>query len=215
MAVKYYDEALYNKIQSWITDPNVRILKTNETLENFRIRADENKDKPLELPFINISTDKTFQILRLGRTPLSCSGKIVTKTKTYTIPLNAIPISLSYQIDIYTERYEEAYEYLREIIFNFTNHPKITIEIPYNDIKFKHNAYVRLLADVEDNSDIPERLFKTQFTRWTLSLTIDDAYLFSVPKQVIPVIEEIDLDLAHTKDGEVIIDESSIVFKKS
>ena len=50
-----------------------------------------------------------------------------------------------------------------------------------------------MLADVEDNSDIPERLFKTQFTRWTLSVTIDDAYLFSAPTMPIPVIESISL----------------------
>ena len=31
MAVNFYDEALVKKIQGWITDPNLRILKPNET----------------------------------------------------------------------------------------------------------------------------------------------------------------------------------------
>jgi len=34
---------------------------------------------------------------------------------------------------------------------------------------------------VSDNSDIPERLIKDQFTRMSLKINIDDAYLFSVP----------------------------------
>lgn len=194
MAIKYYDEALFNKIQSWIKDPSMRILKTDETLESFRIRADKGDDGALKLPFINITRDKNFEILRLGRNPLSCSGVIIAAGKKTAIPLNAIPVSLSYQIDIYTQDYAQADIYLRELIFNLVNHPKITIEIPYNNVKFKHNAYVRLLADVNDNSDIPERLFKTQFTRWTLQITIDDAYLFSAPTIEIPTIEELSFE---------------------
>lgn len=209
MAVKYYDEALYNKIQSWIRDSSMRILKPDETLETFRIRADKGDDKALTLPFINISRDKTFEILRLGRTPLSCSGKVVGASDSILIPLNAIPISLSYQIDIYTQSYAQADIYLRELIFNLVNHPKITITIPYNNIKLNHNAYVRLLSDVEDNSDVPERLFKTQFTRWTLSVTIDDAYLFSAPTVDVPKIESVCLDIAQEQVGELIIDEST------
>ena len=211
MAISYYDEALYQKIQSWIKDPKMRILKPDETLETFRIRADKGEDKPITLPFINISRGKSFEILRRGRTPLSCSGKIVAGSKKVIIPLNAIPISLTYQIDIYTQSYEEADVYLREILFNLINHPRLTIEIPYSNLKFKHNAYVRVLSDVNDNSDVPERLFKSQFTRWTIDLTIDDAYLFGAPQIETPQIEEIYLDIAR-KDGiEIVVDESTKV----
>ena len=212
MAVKYYDEAVYNKIHNWFPeDSKMTILKVDDTLENFRIRADKGNDKPIELPFINISRDKSFEILRLGRTPLSCSGRIVLKGSEKAIPLNAIPISLSYQIDIYTQRYSEADVYLREIIFNLINHPRLTINVPYNDINFKHYGTVRLLADVQDNSDIPERLFKTQFTRWTLNITIDDAYLFSAPATTIPTIETLGLDIDREDGGEIIVDDSSLV----
>lgn len=212
MAIRYYDEALYNKIHAWFPeDSKMTILKVDDTLENFRIRADKGNDKPIELPFINISRDKSFEILRLGRTPLSCSGRIVLKGSEKAIPLNAIPISLSYQIDIYTQRYSEADVYLREIIFNLINHPRLTINVPYNDINFKHYGTVRLLADVQDNSDIPERLFKTQFTRWTLNITIDDAYLFSAPATTIPTIETLGLDIDREDGGEIIVDDSSLV----
>ena len=122
MAIKYYDEALYNKIQSWIRDPNMRILKADETLESFRIKADKTGDSPLKLPFVDISRTSQFEILRLGRTPLSCSGTIVAAGQETIIPLNAIPISLSYKIDIYTQDYAQADIYLRELIFNLVNH---------------------------------------------------------------------------------------------
>ena len=44
-----------------------------------------------------------------------------------------------------------------------------------------HDSTVRVESTVSDNSDIPERLISGQFTRMTLRLIIDDAWLFSVP----------------------------------
>ena len=35
-------------------------------------------------------------------------------------------------------------------------------------------------SDISDNSDIPERLISGQFTRYTIQLEIDDAYLFDI-----------------------------------
>lgn len=39
-------------------------------------------------------------------------------------------------------------------------------------------SHIRLSPDIEDNSDIPERLIQGQFTRRTISINVDDAYLF-------------------------------------
>ena len=41
-----------------------------------------------------------------------------------------------------------------------------------------HNSNIRLSENIDDNSGIPERLIEGQFTRLTLSINIDDAYLF-------------------------------------
>ena len=35
--------------------------------------------------------------------------------------------------------------------------------------------------EIQDNSDIPERLISGQFTRFTIAITVDDAYIWSVP----------------------------------
>lgn len=92
--------------------------------------------------------------------------------------LNGIPIQLNYSIDIYTRFLEEAEEYVRNFVYNIINYPKLSIEIPYNDSKYIHNANIILNADINDNSDIPERLIPGQFTRKTIEIIIDDAYLF-------------------------------------
>ena len=41
-----------------------------------------------------------------------------------------------------------------------------------------HDSNIRLSENIDDNSGIPERLIEGQFTRLTLSINIDDAYLF-------------------------------------
>ena len=39
---------------------------------------------------------------------------------------------------------------------------------------------MRIISNVDDNSDVPERLIPGQFTRLTFGLTVDDAYLFDI-----------------------------------
>ena len=56
----------------------------------------------------------------------------------------------------------------------------MNIEIPYEDCKLTHDANIRISSEVDDNSDIPERFMPGQFSRLTLGINIDDAYLFDV-----------------------------------
>ena len=54
------------------------------------------------------------------------------------------------------------------------------VEIPYHDLGIFHDSNIRLASDVDDNSDVPERLISGQFKRYTIEIVIDDAYLFDV-----------------------------------
>jgi hypothetical protein len=79
--------------------------------------------------------------------------------------LNAIPIKLQYQLDIYTKTAEAGDEYLRQFLFKLINNPAIKIIIPYNGINVEQIANIRVLNSVTDTSAISERLFPGQFTR--------------------------------------------------
>ena len=181
MAIRFYDEALVDKIQKWVKDPKIQILKPDEFSRLIQIKADQNKDKPLTLPLIALSRESQLEIKNVSKKALTFDGMMFEANVEKTMQLNAIPILINYQLDIYTRYFEEADEYLREFLFNLINHPKLTIKIPYNGVNLEHNAYVNILSTVEDNSDIPQRLFSDQFTRFTIKLVIDEAYLFSVP----------------------------------
>lgn len=180
MAVRFYDEALLKKFQKWTADTQVQLTGINETRRLFEVVADKTNDKPIQLPLIALSRNGGYTIQEKYKQPRSYNGSALVVTTDSGAKLNAIPIGISYQIDIYARHLAEADEYARNIVFNIINYPKLNIEIPYEDSGLTHDANIRLVTDVEDNSDIPERLISGQFTRFTIGIDIDDAYLFDV-----------------------------------
>ena len=172
MAFYYYDQALLEKIQGWVGDNKIKITGPEETRRLFQYRADVNNDEPIQLPLITLRRNREVNILSTNKKPLVFDGLTLNATKEKSDQLNGIPIHLSYQIDIYTRYERECDEYVRNFIFNIIKFPKIQIQIPYND------SNIRLEGSVTNNSDISERLVAGQFTRFTIPIYIDDAYLF-------------------------------------
>ena len=178
MAISYFDKALLNKVKSWVNDPNMTITGPDETKRLFQYKADISGDQPIQLPLIALRRGRDVEILSTNKKPLTFDGATIEANRERSGILNGIPISIKYQLDIYTRYYQEADEYIRNFIFQFINFPKIDIVIPYNDANIEHSSNVRIETTVTDNSDIPERLIPGQFTRFTLPLYIDDAYIF-------------------------------------
>lgn len=197
MAIRYYDDAIAEKLQRWIPDNStLRVLKPDETKRFFEIHADDLKDRPFTLPIITLSRDKDIEIIRNTKNSRTFDGLRLATDNTYydtalsgaantiadkTALLNVIPIKVNYQLDIYTKTYEEGDEYVRNFIFKLINNPTFTIEIPYNNMDYRHTANLRVMSTVSDTSDISERLFPGQFTRWTIQLELQDGFLFSIP----------------------------------
>lgn len=194
MSFRLYDQSLVNKLKSWIKDDSLTITGPEETRRLFAYQADINDDKPLKLPLIALRRARDVDILSINKKPLTFDGATVTATGKKSIQLNSIPIALKYQLDIYTRYEAEAEEYVRNFLFNLINYPELTVEIPYNGLTrnantsgegaglpFVHRSNIQVIPEIANNSDIPERLIPGQFTRYTISFTIDDAYLFSAP----------------------------------
>ena len=158
----------------------MKILSPSESTRLFQLRADQTNDKPIILPMIAISRGSNINVNATKRV-MTEDGQHIYATEDRSLVLNAIPMELSYQLDIYCKYFEEADEYLRNFLFNLINYPKIEIEIPYNNAKIIHNSTIKVESPVTDTSDIPERLISGQFTRLSINLNIDDAYMFSVP----------------------------------
>lgn len=182
MACRYYDDILSEKIKKWIPEnSNLRVLKPEETKRLFELTANDNNDQAFKLPFVALSRNNDIELLENIKSVKSFDGLKLLQNSDCTLSLNVIPIKLEYQLDIYTKRYDEGDEYIRSFLFKLINNPLLKIEIPYNDTKILHTANIRVLSTVSDASAISERIFSGQFTRWTIQLEIQDAFLFSIP----------------------------------
>lgn len=184
MSVNLYDQAVTDKINSWLPkarNKSIKVLSPEETARLFSIEADEKNDEPLSLPLVAISRDNTIEILQKTMTPMSFDGLMLDATTKKTLQLDGIPININYQLDIYTRFADEALALVREFMFKLINNPQINIELPYNNQHFKHVSSLIMEEQIEDTSAISERLFPGQFSRWTLRFRVDGAYMFNLP----------------------------------
>lgn len=195
MSVRLYDDALVKKIKNWVKDEKVRILSPDETLELFQKTANDKNDEPISLPIISLTRSREVDLDHPHKKMMTFDGMMLDATIDKSLQIDAIPMTLNYQLDIYTRYKYEADEYMRNFVFNLVNHPKVKVVLPYNDINYTHYSNIRLIPTIEDNSDVPNRLVSDQFTRWTISFTIDDAYLFSLPyKSNVHIVEPFDVE---------------------
>ena len=186
MAISYYDDAITQKIKSWLADTSkLRVLSPDESTRLIQLNAEDSNDAPLQLPIIAISRNKDIEIESTIKQNKSFDGLIIGKdaTNATTVHMNVIPIKTTYQLDIYTKKRIEVDEYIRQYLFKLINNPQIIIEIPYNNYIVKHTANLRVLNTVSDTSDIPTHVFSGQFYRWTIQLELQDGFLFSIPQK--------------------------------
>ena len=180
MSVSLYDNALFKKFSKWTAGTPPMLTGVNETTRLFEVLSDKSNDRPIELPLIALSRPGGYTISNKSKRPLTFNGNTFQANELRGAKVNVVPIEISYQIDVYARYMEEADEYARNLVFNIINYPKLTIELPYESLGIKHDANIRLISEIDDNSDIPQRIIPGQFTRFTLGINIDDAYLFDV-----------------------------------
>lgn len=203
MSINLYDKAIISKLENWTRNTKVNIVGPSETRRLLEVIADKGNDKAIQLPFISLkhSGGYTIEPSGQGKRPLSFDGFTLEANYEEASQLNAIPISIPYQIDVYTRYFEEADEYTRNLVFNIVNYPKLSVIIPYNGRNYTHFANLRLSNEIEDNSDIPERLIAGQFTRMSLHIDVDDAYLWDVRyRDVYSICYEVVMDNDELKD---------------
>ena len=178
MATELYDDAYVKKLKAWTQNTNVRVLTADSTKRLYEVLADEGDDKPIELPLITLRRTGGYKVLIPRRQTLSYDGETYKATPERSLQLNVIPIQLDYQIDVYTRKFQEADEYMRNILFNLINFPQISVTMMYNGEEIVFDSAITVSDQVDDTSEIPERMIQGQFTRLTLNTSIEDAYLW-------------------------------------
>ena len=180
MSVYFYDEALLSKIKYWTEKTQLHVYGVDEIRDLFQVMADENNDRPISLPILTITRPKGYSIINSNKKPTTYNGIRVIQGEETASMLAQIPINIQYQFDVYTRFQKEADMYMRNLVFNIINYPTLSIVIPYRDINFNHNANIRISSDVIDTSNNSVKVFNGQFTRLSITVNIDDAYLWDL-----------------------------------
>lgn len=108
-----------------------------------------------------------------------CSELKKVSSGSNIVSLNAVPVSIPYQLDVYTRYQKENDLYMRNLIFNFINYPTLQVQFEYNGVPVEHNGNIILGENVSfEQPSI--KLFSDQVCKQTLSITIDDAYLWDI-----------------------------------
>lgn len=196
MSLTLYDRAIAEKIKSWVLDTETTVFTVDETREVFKVRADKTNDRPIQLPLITINRARESEILLTANRAMTRAGMTFNSENGISDHLNAVPISITYNINIYCRTLEQADEYVRNFVFNIINYPRIIISIPYNNSNLSYSSFMSIQSTIADNSDIEERLVPGQFSRFTISVVLRDAYFFSYNRRKIPkvVVGEIVVD---------------------
>lgn len=190
MSTYLYDQAMLAKLTKWGIPQTATLLAPDDIQTLYEVINHKNDDGGIKLPLITLNRRGNFNITNVAKRPLTINALTIARTKDKSMVLNAIPIELEYQLDIYTRKRVQADEYARELAFNFINYPDIEVILPYEGTNYHHKSMIILEGNIEDNSGVPERIIHGQFTRYTMRLKIDDAYLFDV--RIRDTIKEVD-----------------------
>lgn len=177
MSAVFYDEAFLKKLKSWTEKAKVNLYGPSDARKVFEIEADLHNDKPIKLPIIVLNRNG-YEIKNFNRTPMTFDGKRLYADEQKVKQVNAIPIVLTYTLDVYARFYEEADAYMRELIFNIINYPQLEIVVPYLSFNYKHYSNIRIVNNqVSDNSG-SVAISKDQIVKLSIDISIDDAYLW-------------------------------------
>lgn len=180
MSLKLYDTALLEKIEKWTDKTSLHVYSPGDSKHVKEVILDEGEDKNIVLPFIVINRDDGYTLNNYNKIPMTFSGKKLHADDTKVITLNAIPITINYNIDVYTRYLDEVDAYVRELVFNIINYPKLEVIIPYMGINMKHYSNIRLSSYNVSDISASERLASDDITCYRIQINVDDAYLWDV-----------------------------------
>jgi len=182
MSVYKYDEAIVRDLRHILQDNRIHIVPPENV---FRLLARIDKDT-IELPAVSISrrgwslSGSRPHTMKFDGTLLVHVKDDDTNTDKY-VNLQAIPMSIMYQMDVWTKTREENDNIMRELIFYYSTHPTLNVEIPYgskDNVPYHHKFNIFFMEDIEDNSDIVNHMNRGEYFRQTISFYTDDAYLW-------------------------------------
>lgn len=185
MSVYLYDEAILNRIRTVLGEDTIHIITPEKVFTKSNNKGDDPIFPGVSLyrPSYSLSTlGKTMSGYRVGRQEYS-------ETLNQIISTRALPISINYQIDVYTRYREQNDELTKELLWFFSLYPLHKLTLTFDDYEKTIEFNVFLGDEITDNSEINEFENKGQYYRSSFYLTVDSAQLFLLSPTDKPKLE--------------------------
>lgn len=199
VGVYAYDMALvedlrvrFNYTKDGKPKTNNKIQITNAE-DVFRIIGDIENDN-IEFPIISL-VRTGWRLLDFSQEFQNNTGALIghledpSGTRIRQVRLQALPIQINYQLDIWTQNRIDNDIIAREFIWFYKLNPQLLVKIPHG-LNITHPFNIGIEPEIVDNSDIGEHNSRGRYYRQTLGLYTDgDAYLWKSSVTNIPTIE--------------------------
>jgi hypothetical protein len=208
MSVYLYDKSVVADLRNRLGDSRISIVPPEDFM-SFVSQIDIDNPDRAKFPAISIERP-SWSLSDSKPQYMKTSGILAEKTivdnnihNNVYIRLQAMPIKISYQLDIWSVTREEDDNILRELIFYYRLHPTLKVTIPYQFTEpIQMNFNIEFGDTVDDNSDIVNHKNYGRLFRQTIPLFINDAYLFKTTKSGPTTIGSINVDVVNGSNEE-------------
>lgn len=186
VSVYAYDRAIVEDFRARFRTQPVEGNTVNNTVQItptddvFNIYGQMNKDQVI-MPFISLQRlDWQLNLDRQGYQTF-IGDKVVIREGTDGLPTEiraqVIPITINYQLSVWSEDRITNDALIRELLFYYHLRPSLLVYVGHGlNIKHKFNIYFN--SGIEDNSDLANHKNNGQYFRQDLTFYTDDAYLW-------------------------------------
>lgn len=184
-----YEKALIKDLNKLFKNSKVKTVIADSLDEGLRRSSAENKDE-VTLPFIVLSGGD-WQLLDFNFYSLMHGSEYKKVDDNHVKNINILPFEPTYDMYIAASSSRECDMLTREIIFHYSMHPTLTLNIPYK-IDEIHTFSINFNKTIRKNQKPSGLVYRT------ITFTLSGAYLWH--NNTMNLIKEIDTEIVEKYD---------------
>lgn len=197
MSLMYYDIAMLKKVKALY--PETFFAAPEEI---FGMNAKNHGGTKVVMPMIGVYRMPDISINTAYYNDMQVRNGVVGLRNTHRniefpgndVASHILPVSLQYQIDVYSIKREICDGLAAELALEFYENPWVNVNLKCVSEECVQQFSVRIDESLSDNTSISEFDDTGRFYRLTLTVNIDQAYLFRVDKTWVIETVEVDYD---------------------
>jgi hypothetical protein len=193
MSLLNYDKALFGKI----TGVYDEVIFASPD-ESFKQNALKNDGRVL-LPFISVWRLPEFTINRQtyndSRVRQGSTLRLGTEANSPLRAARGVPVTLTYQLDVYSNKRTTCDGIASELILHLLEHPYINVNIDGLDRNFVQQFEIIVSDSVNDNTSVSEFEDTGRIYRLTLEITLNDAVIYRIDRHDNKQVEKVLVDI--------------------